>query len=152
MRDMDIRQKQASQTGQVAPAATEQVSKRKSPRISSSKSKVLVTLVVVLVIVSGFLTYKYVQVNHQIKQLKSNSNQVVANSTAKLLTKVGDLAQLPQGQAPTIAIVKNVSQLKSEAFFDSAQNGDYLIVYAQAKKAILYRPSDNKIIEYANTN
>jgi predicted PurR-regulated permease PerM len=153
MRDMDMRKKQIVNKPEqmVSAVSTQPVQKRGLSRISSTKLRVLVGFVVVLVLVSGFLTFKYLQINHQIKQLKSNSNSVIANSTEKLLTKVGNLALLPQG-TPTIAIVKNVNQLKSEAFFDGAQNGDYLIVYAQAKKAILYRPSDNRIVEYANTN
>jgi hypothetical protein len=146
---MDIKKK-VPQPEQVEAAVPTKKLKRSS--VSLKKFRLIIVLAVVLVLLSGFLTYKYIQINRQIKQLQNGSNQVVATSTQKLLTKVGNLALLPQGQTPSVAIVKNVDQLKSQAFFDSAQNGDYLIVYTQAKKAILYRPSDNRIVEYANTN
>lgn len=152
---MDFRKK-ANQQEQAAPAAqavsTPLSNRTKKSRTSLTKFRIITIVAVVLVLFSGFLTYKYIQINHQIKQLRNNPQQVVNNSTQKLVTRVGELALLPQGQTPTIAMVKNVSQLKSQVFFTNAQNGDYLLVYAQSKKAILYRPSDNKIVEYANTN
>jgi hypothetical protein len=152
---MDFRKKanQQEQAVRAAQAAPTPLSSRtKKPHASLTKFRIITIVAVVFVLFSGFLTYKYIQINHQIKQLRNNPQQVVNNSTQKLVTRVGQLALLPQGQTPTIAMVKNVSQLKSQVFFTNAQNGDYLLVYAQSKKAILYRPSDNKIVEYANTN
>jgi hypothetical protein len=43
----------------------------------------------------------------------------------------------------------NVSNLKSQAFYANAENGDKVLLYQQAKKAYLYRPSINKVIDIA---
>lgn len=54
---------------------------------------------------------------------------------------------LPEGETPTIATVSDADKVKSQTFFQRAENGDKVIVYQQAKKAILYRPSIHKIVE-----
>ena len=151
MRDMDFK-KRVGHSEQKSNPPESTAKKSMWSRVPLTKVRLITGAVVLLVLLSGFLTYKYVEISHQIKQLRNNPQQVVSTSTQKLLTKVGALALLPQGQNPTVAIVKNVSQLKNQAFFASAQDGDYLIIYAQAKKAVLYRPSDNRIVEYANTD
>lgn len=66
-----------------------------------------------------------------------------------LLEKVGMLIELPQGETPTVATVSDKDKLKDQPFFANAQNGDKVIIYPNAKKAILYRPSINKLIDVA---
>lgn len=62
------------------------------------------------------------------------------------VTAVGKLMELP-AEKPTVATVKDVTQLPSDQpFFTAAKNGDTVLFYNTAKKAILYRPETNKII------
>lgn len=64
-----------------------------------------------------------------------------------LLTKLKSIIQIPD-ETPSIATVSDKNALKKQqAFFALAENGDKVIVFPQAKKAILFRPSTNKIIE-----
>lgn len=64
-----------------------------------------------------------------------------------ILAKVGALMQLPAGETPTIATVKDAATAKQgQPFLASAENDDVIIVYQNARQAILYRPSSNKII------
>jgi hypothetical protein len=72
-----------------------------------------------------------------------------ANESQDLVAKVGAIIELPSGETPTIATVTDISKVKDQAFFTNAQNGDKLLIYPQAKKAILYRPSTNKVINVA---
>lgn len=58
--------------------------------------------------------------------------------------------ELPAGEQPTLATVADQEKLKGQDFFSHAQNGDKLLIYPKAKKAILYRPSTGKIIEVTN--
>jgi len=55
--------------------------------------------------------------------------------------------ELPKGEAPFLATVMSKDDLQSQAFFKNAEKGDKLLVYTKAMKAILYRPSVNKVIE-----
>lgn len=64
-----------------------------------------------------------------------------------LIEKVGNIIELPQGETPTIATVTDLSKLRDQPFFSNAKLGDKVLVYAAAKKAFLYRPSTDKIIE-----
>lgn len=53
--------------------------------------------------------------------------------------------QLPE-EDPAIATVEDKTKLNSE-FLKNAENGDKLLIYKDAKKVILYRPSVDRIIE-----
>lgn len=68
-----------------------------------------------------------------------------------LLTEVKKLIVLPDEQ-PTVATVSDVDKLRDQPFFASAQNGDKVLIFTNAKKAILYRPSAHLIIDVAPVN
>lgn len=78
--------------------------------------------------------------------LLNNASSPVQQATA-LIDKVGRHIVLPTGEQPTIATVSDISKLQGQVFFAHAQNGDKMLIFAKAKKAILYRPSIDKIIE-----
>jgi hypothetical protein len=67
----------------------------------------------------------------------------------RLIESVRKLMEIPADEEPTIATVADASKLKDQAFFANSQNGDKVIVYTKARKAILYRPTTNKIIDVA---
>ena len=72
------------------------------------------------------------------------SSQEEAND---ILRKVGDLMQLPGDETPTMATINDAASAKeNQPFLVNAENGDIVIVYPNAAKALLYRPSNNKII------
>ena len=76
--------------------------------------------------------------------------QIVTQEESRYLAeKAGKHISLPQDETPTIAEVSDKDQLKSQSFFANAQNGDKVLIYAKAKKAVLYRPSEDKVIEVA---
>jgi hypothetical protein len=65
---------------------------------------------------------------------------------------VGLLIVLPKNETPTIATVSDPSVLKNQAFFVDAKKGDKVLIYTNAKKAILYDPVIKKIINVAPVN
>ncbi len=66
-----------------------------------------------------------------------------------ILDKVGKLIELPTDEEPTVATVTDKEKLKEQKFFSKAENEDKVIIFVKAQKAILYRPSWNKVIEVA---
>lgn len=72
--------------------------------------------------------------------------------TSSILEKVSQLYAIPEGQVPTIATVQDIDKLKDQPFFDGAQNGDYLIVFDESSLAILYRPSENRLVKVGPIN
>jgi len=69
--------------------------------------------------------------------------------TAALIAKIGELIVLPQGENPTVATVIDPELLRNQPFFANAKKGDRVLIYPIARKAILYDPVSNKIVEVA---
>jgi hypothetical protein len=106
----------------------------------------LTAVLIVVILLAGFLYHLH---ENSLNKAKGPSSQSQINKT---VNEVGKLMLLPSGEQPTLAIVNNASQYRSVSFFKDAENGDELLVYAQAREAILYRPSINKIISVAPLN
>jgi len=88
----------------------------------------------------------------QYAAIKADPQKVAAEETRKLVSQVGALILLPQDETPTVATVVDPEQLKDQPFFANAEKGDRVLLYTTSKKAILYSPSQNKIIEVAPIN
>lgn len=81
---------------------------------------------------------------------QANPDLAIQKETKDLTDHIGKFMELPVGEQPTLATVTDQEKLKEQDFFAHAQNGDKLLVYPIARKAILYRPSIGKIIEVSN--
>jgi len=114
-------------------------------RISIKFIIIAIILVLLALVPSIYFYSKYSQSQ---KLLQNQTN----DQTAALVEKVSKLIELPKNEVPTIATVADKTKLTDQVFFANAQNGDKVLIYTQAKKAILYRPSTNKIIEVAPVN
>ncbi len=114
----------------------------------SRKGKIFVGLgFAVFLVAIGSSIYFY----NQYQNLK-NPNRNADKELKALVAEVGKLMVLPEGETPTLATVTDPAKLKSQAFFANAEQGDKVLVYAQARKAILYSPKKHKIIEVAPVN
>lgn len=103
--------------------------------------KSIIFLIVLLVIIT-VLIYGGYKVFHNYIQTRNDN-------PATVIAEVGKLAELPQGETPTMATVTNKEALKNQTFFKDAEIGDKVLIYKIAKRAFLYRPSTNKIIAIA---
>lgn len=112
----------------------------------------LVAVVVLVLAAGGAFAYKeYDQLKDENARLSDPQASAQAE-TDRLKQQVAALIDVPADEEPTIASVVDVDKLRNQAFFAKAQNGDKVLMYQQAKRAILYRPSENKIIEVAPIN
>ena len=122
--------------------------RRKLPAVRRHLTNWRLPLAIVVIAAIAFLSYGYAHTKSQLDKL---SNPKVANETAtqQTIDKVGKLVQLPSGETPTLATVNNAAKLKNQIFFADSHNGDKVLIYSKAGKAVLYRPSINKVIEYS---
>ncbi len=104
----------------------------------------------ILVVSIGSSVYLFIQYR-KAKSLLTNPQQSTKEQQKELVKQVAKLIELPD-EEPTIATVLDKDKLEDQPFFKKAQNGDKVLVFSQAKKALLYRPSQNKIIEFSPIN
>jgi len=132
------------------------VSKKKSRSYNIGNNKTVLWLVVLVFLVitavaAGYYYNQYQDSQKEVKRL-SNPQQVAQDQAQQLINQIGKLTDLPKGETPTVATVSDVTKLAGQPFFVAAKNGDRVLIYTQNKKAVLYRPSTNKIINIAPVN
>jgi hypothetical protein len=110
----------------------------------------LFTFVVPLVAVIAIVLAGYFY--SQVQTLKKNPQAIAQKEVAELVAKVSKLVVLPTGETPTVATVSDPEALKDQPFFANAKKGDKVLIYAQAKKAILYSVELDKILDVAPLN
>lgn len=135
------------------PAKKERSISLKIPRFSKTALLWLVITVVVVAAIAaaGFFYNRYHNAQKEIKKLSSASSPT-QNETQQLINEVGKLTILPSGETPTVATVTDITKLKDQPFFVGAKNGDKILIYSKAKKAYLYRPSTNQLLQIAPVN
>ena len=109
---------------------------------------ILGILAVLLVLAIGSAAYFY----QQLANLKNNPQKIAQEEATDLVNRLGKLIVLPEGEQPTVATVNDLGPLKSQPFFAKAKLGDKVFIFTQSKKAILYDPISNKIVEIAPLN
>ena len=107
-------------------------------------NKLALVFAVLAVIAIGAASYLYLQ--NQKLQNPEAMRQAQASRVLEVKDKISRLMTLPSDETPTLMTVTDKDKLKSQAFFKDAENGDLLLIFPQAKKAIIYRESANKII------
>ena len=124
---------------------------KKSKQLSrKGKAKVIILVLIIVALAGGgvYFANKYNQAQKEVKRL-SNPQEAAKQATKDVTDAVGKLVEIPTNETPTLATVSDASKLKNQSFFANAENGDKVLIFAQARKAILYRPSTNKVIEIA---
>lgn len=103
---------------------------------------------VILLAVIGSVSSIYFYNKYQAAQKKLRQTSISSQEDVQaLVDKVGKLIKLPEGEMPTVATVSDLDPLKNQAFFAKAKIGDKVLLYTQAKRAILYDPIENVVLE-----
>lgn len=113
-----------------------EVSKKKMPYI------IVTGIALVGLVLAGYFYYEL----RKARQSPENQSQKEIKS---VVSKVSKLVILPENETPTLATVSDPSVLSGQAFFSNAQVGDKVLIYAESKRAILYNPKLNRVVETA---
>ncbi len=130
------------------PQAATKAKPQKDHKSDRRLTKWLAWLVIVgLMFVSLFLFTQYREAKAKLAspQAARASNKQLNDTLAKL-TKI---VILPANETPSVVTVADPTKLQNQSFFAHAKKGDKIIIYSQAKQAILYRPSTNQIVTMA---
>jgi len=111
--------------------------------LTNRKNLVVIVLAVLLVVAIVFIVLL-------VGKRPAEEDQV--RDLQRTVKSVSRLIVLPENEQPTLATVSDVSKLKDQAFFANAKTGDKVLIYPESRKAILYSPSLDKIIEVSSLN
>jgi heme/copper-type cytochrome/quinol oxidase subunit 2 len=112
----------------------------------------LVVVIIIAVLAAAGCVFMYLKYSSAQNKIKTLTDPQVQQEMAKkeaqtLVAKIGKLIMLPADEEPTIATVTDVDALKKEQpFYRDAQNGDKVIIYMQAKKAIIYNEARDILV------
>lgn len=70
----------------------------------------------------------------------------------RIISKIAKIYTLPAEEQPEIAIVKDKEALRQNPFFEQAENGDFVVIFRDAKLALLYRPGEDRLVKVGPLN
>ena len=111
--------------------------------------KVSLPLILILILVLPFPLYYFtarLNPGLALRLINLEPTPSPQSEAEKYLPRIAKLISLPN-ETPQTAVVSDVEKISDQPFFKNAQNGDVVFIYQASRKSILYRPSENKIIE-----
>ena len=100
---------------------------------------IIVAAVIVAILVGGYFW---------MRSGGGDSEAQAKQEAQELVARVSELIVLPE-EEPVIATVADPALLADQPFFTNAQVGDKVLIFNGARKAVLYNPTENRIIEVA---
>lgn len=116
---------------------------------STKKIAPKVALIILGIVIGIGCTFLYIQkFGIPFKNVLQNVSKVEESKVLQETTeKVGKLIVLPKDETPVMATIMDAETLiKSEPFYTGARNGDVVLMYQKALKAIIYSPERNIIV------
>ena len=116
----------------------------------SSRPQVPIMIVALLILLAGSIAFGGYYFK-QYRTLKAASSKTADQVNEELVTEISKVYELPKDEKPVFALVSDEATFKKEyPVFTSAKKGDDLLLYEKAGQAILYRPSEKKVIGTAS--
>lgn len=106
----------------------------------------------ILLVLGGFMLGSgsiYLYLKAQTVNSNQNPDQI---DPSQIIKEVGQHIELPEGEQPSIAVVRDVKKLQDQEIFRKSKNGDILLIYVGAKRAYLYDPKAGKLVDVAPVN
>jgi hypothetical protein len=108
-----------------------------------------IVIIVIGIIIGICGTFAYIQmfgISSQ-KVLQNISKAEEAKVLQEIVEKVSKLIVLPNGEEPVLATIIDADALvKEQPFYAGSQNGDVVLMYQKALKAIIYSGERNIIV------
>lgn len=106
-------------------------------------------LILVLLGGGGYYGYSYWQASQN-----SPEAQAAAAEEEKqaVLSQLRNLMILPEGDPVLFKVSNEEVMRQQQAFFKDTKNDDVLLVFQESGKAIIFRPSENKIVNSGPVN
>jgi hypothetical protein len=112
---------------------------------SKSSRWVLISVCVAVFLALAVAVGSAVYFSRKYNDLKTDTKSGAVEEKDRIVQKVGKLFSIPDETASLVK-VEDKTKINSQEFFKKTENGDYVLVFKDAKLAILYRESTNKII------
>ena len=132
--------------------SSQEAKKTNKAREFSAKVKPLYVVALILLAVAIFSLFELAKARQELKSFKTSPEEAAGREVDKLVSEVAKLIDLPDDEKPTIATVRDPQKVKDQPFFEKAQENDKVLIYNNAKLAILYRPSEKKVLNFAPIN
>ncbi len=110
--------------------------------------KITAILVLLFLIASVTTAFFY----NEARRLEQDPAKINQERVAALVSRVEKLIVLPEGELPTVATIADIAPLAGNPFFARAKVGDHVLFYTAARRAFLYDPTANIIVEVASLN
>jgi hypothetical protein len=117
-----------------------------NPQVIQNRSRLVKAAVGLVVVALVVLTALLYQQNRDLKNASASSSASGKQESQRLTKKVGQLIELPSNDTATVATVRNAKRLQRQRFFRNAENGDKVLIFTKAKRVVVYREQDNRIV------
>lgn len=116
-------------------------------KMPSNRTMVFIAVIVLVFLAIGWYGYDWYQSGLEADESGQQVNQEkVAKESKNLLDKIKKLIVLPD-EEPTIATITDAATLaKQQPFYAGSENGDKLLIFPVAKKAVIYSESKDLLI------
>lgn len=122
------------------------------PQRNLAKKILLPVGTVAILALAAAPSYYFYQKYQKAQLLIKDPELALREEKSDLISKVSKLIELPITEEPTIATISDAQKIKDQPFFAKAENGDKVLIYTKQKKAYLYRPSNQKLVDVAPIN
>ena len=121
--------------------------KPEKPKTRLNKVGITVMVLVVIIFLGAVVSSIYYN-----RKANADPNLDAQKQLERYTKMVAKHIVLPQGEVPTMATVSDPEKLKDQPFFQNAKKGDVVLIFADSRKAILYDPVNDRIVEVAPIN
>ncbi|MEI8232950.1 MAG: LytR C-terminal domain-containing protein [bacterium] len=111
------------------------------------KFAIVITIVIGIVMFARQYLSLYLRAR-ELKQTPAKTQELQQKIAKKLMGEVNKIMESPLDELPTVVTVTDSTNLAKDPFFEKAKNGDKVLIYSKAGKAVLYDPKRHEILAF----